>query len=78
MIVHIRTLTGRIISLAAEPTDTIELIKTHIQEKECIPMYRQRLIFAKSELENERTLADCEIQNDSKLFLLIRLRDRTS
>ena len=74
--IRVKTLTGRTLTVNADPSDTIESIKPQIEYETKIPASAQRLIFAGKQLEDGRTLLDSNVQNESTLYLQVEFCSR--
>ena len=74
MLIFVMLLTGNIVTLEVEPSDTIENIKEKIQDRKGIPLDQQTLNFNGLQLQDEFTLSDYGICNESTLYLSVKIR----
>ncbi|GJY35976.1 polyubiquitin [Tanacetum coccineum] len=70
MQILVKILAGQEIKLKVNSSDTIANIKAMIQDKEGMPSYEQRLLFAGKHLEDSRTLANYRIHWNSIIHLV--------
>jgi len=72
--IFIKTLQGKTITINVKDSDKIESIKQQIFIKEDIPVDQQRLVFNGKQLEDGSTVAEYNIDTESTIHLVLRLR----
>ena len=75
MEIFVKMLTGKITKIGVEQSDLIQDVKEKLYHQEGIPTDQQRLMFSGRELMDGNSLKDCNIQNKSTIFLVLRVRD---
>ena len=78
MQIFVKTLDGKTITLDVEETDSIEIVKDKIQDKEGIPPHLFHIIFAGRQLEDGTTISDNNIEKECTLTIVLRTRAKVS
>ena len=69
-VLHVKVVTGRTITLGVDTTDTIQNIKSRIEDEIKLPTHLQQLVYDGKMLENKKKLSDYrQIANGSVLTL---------
>ncbi|KAM3262894.1 hypothetical protein ACQJBY_053185 [Aegilops geniculata] len=72
MHIFIRARSGKIMTMGVDGEDSLYSVKAKFFDETGIPPGRQRLFFAGKQLEDGRTLADYDVQNESTLHVAFR------
>ena len=74
MTIFVKTMTGNVFTLKVKASDTIDNVKSQIELYGGVPSDQQGIIFDTSHLEDDRTLSDYNIQENSTIHLALRFR----
>ena len=72
--VFVKSLTGKTVAIEMEHAGTVAELKRKVHVKEGIAVDQQRLVYAGKQLEDERTIEDYGIGNETTIHLVLRLR----
>jgi len=72
--INIKTMTGKTVSIQADPSDTVATVKLRYQDKEGVPPDQQRLIKSGKVLKDEATLTESDVKSGDTLHLILQLR----
>ena len=70
MIIYIKTLSGKTITLDVDPNDSVMTIKGYYKNKTGIPPVKQRMIFQGKELELNRQISEYKIVAKSTIYVM--------
>ena len=73
MVIFVKIFTGKRTSIEIKPSDSIINVKAKIEAKKNILTDHQCLLFAGRQLEDGHTLSDYNIQNESTIFLIMKI-----
>ena len=72
--IFVKTLGGKTVTVDVEEGDTVADVKARIEDKSGIPAKEQRLIFGGKQLQDQKTIQEYDIQAESTINLVLRLR----
>jgi ubiquitin-large subunit ribosomal protein L40e len=73
MQIFVKNLDGGYLTFKVKSSDKVVNLKEKILDKTMIPVHDQRLIFSTEQLDDDKTLANYNIQKESTIELVLRL-----
>lgn len=73
MIIYVKTLTGKTITIETESGDTIRSVKEKILAEEKIEVSQQRLLFKNTEMEDTEILNHYGLYEEATVYLVVRM-----
>ena len=74
MQIFVKALSGKTGTYTVDKSTKVSDLKRKVFDKEGVPAEEQRLVFGGKQLEDSRTLGDYNIQKESTVHLVLRLR----
>mmetsp|Transcript_6734 Transcript_6734/g.18123 ORF Transcript_6734/g.18123 Transcript_6734/m.18123 type:complete len:140 (-) Transcript_6734:168-587(-) len=74
MQIIVKTLAGKSISLDVEASDSVDVLRTRIEDKEGVPAHGQKLLVAGKTMEDGYLLADYCLRDGATVHLVHRFR----
>ncbi|GIX63588.1 ubiquitin family protein [Babesia caballi] len=74
MRVQVQTMMGQKLEVDVEPNETVLDLKKKLSKKQKLPVDQQRIIFEGKMLQDNKTLAEYNIKNNSVIHMVLRLR----
>eukprot|EP00918_Siedleckia_nematoides_P083643 GHVU01183346.1.p2 GENE.GHVU01183346.1~~GHVU01183346.1.p2 ORF type:complete len:132 (-),score=19.76 GHVU01183346.1:730-1125(-) len=74
MHIFVRNITGRTLPVEVDAEETICSLKEKLQSATSVPTCEQRILYSGRQLEDESTIVGSNIEQESTLDLLLRLR----
>lgn len=73
LLVFVRSLAGKVVPIQLQPADTVGELKRRVEVQEGIPRANQCLVSGGCQLQDDRTVSDYGVQNQSTVHLLVRV-----
>lgn len=74
MRVFVKAMSGKFIPIEIEGSDTVDLLKHKVLDREGIPSEKQSLVYIGQKLQNRLALNDYNIRSDSAIYMVLRLQ----
>jgi hypothetical protein len=70
--INIKTITEKLVPIYVKSSDLVSVLKEKIEESEGVPINRQRLLFDKQWLEDDKKLSYYNIAAESLIYFVIQ------
>jgi len=78
MQIFLRSLTGKVIPLTVESSDTVASLKAAIEKREGVPAPVQKLVLSGKELADNLTLEAAGVKNEAIVSLILKKKEETA
>ena len=78
MQIFLRSLTGKVIPLTVDASDTVASLKAAIEKREGVPAPVQKLVLSGKELQDNLTLDAAGVKNEAIVSLILKKKEETA